>query len=131
MKSQHQHVKLLDLDSSIVTVSIVDIERMLLSLVNDDSLMVKENISGGYDQHTGRVDSDPKHNQHYGEIHTGDYCGRDGKYMPLSVVVFDDKTHTDLHGTLSLTPIIFTLTCFNLKARNNPNIWRPLAYILY
>ena len=49
--------------------------------------------------------------------------------MPIGLVVFGDKSHTDLHGALSLTPIIFTLAIFNRKARNNPNFWRPIAYI--
>ena len=42
---------------------------------------------------------------------------------------FGDKTHTDLHRSLCLTSFISTLICFNQKARNNPNFWRPLAYI--
>ena len=135
MKPQHQNVRLSD--NSIATVSTFDIEHMILSLLNDESLMSSENIAEGYDLHTGLVDDQSDSNQCYGEIHTGDawkpalrhYCGQKGSHMPLSLVVFGDKTHTDLHGSLSVTPIIFTLTCFNRKARNNPNFWRPLAYI--
>ncbi len=37
----------------------------------------------------------------------------EGPVMPVGIIVFGDKSHTDLHGTLSLTPIIFTLTLFN------------------
>ncbi len=33
--------------------------------------------------------------------------------MPVGLIVFGDKSHTDLHGVLSLTPIIFTFTFFN------------------
>ena len=111
--------------------------NMMLSLINDDSLMAEENIPEGYDLHIGRVNSDSGHSQCYGEIHTGDawapalqhHCGYNGKYMSLSLVVFGDKTHTDLHGSLSLTHIIFTLTCFDRRAINNPDSWRPLTYI--
>ena len=135
LKPQHQQVKLTD--GSIVTVPTFDIEHMILSLISDALLMSKENIAEGYNLHTGCVNNESEINQRYGEIHTGDawqpavrhYCGRNGKYMPLALVVFGDKTHTDLHGSLSLTPVIFTLTCFNQNARNNPNFWRPLAYI--
>ena len=135
LKPRHQHVKLSD--GSVATVSTFDIEQMILSLITDDSLMSKENIAEGYDLHSGLVDKECESNKRYGEIHTGDawepalrhYCGSAGKYMPLSLVVFGDKTHTDLHGSLSLTPVIFTLSCFNRKARNNPNFWRPIAYI--
>ena len=49
--------------------------------------------------------------------------------MPLALVIFGDKSHTDLHGSLSLTPIIFTLTLFNRDARNDARFWRPLGYI--
>ncbi len=49
--------------------------------------------------------------------------------MPVALIVFGDKSHTDLHGTLSLTSIIFTLTLFNRSARNNTRFWRPIGYI--
>ncbi len=48
--------------------------------------------------------------------------------MPIGLIVFGDKSDTDLHGALSLTLIIFMLTFFNRVSRNNTNIWRPLAY---
>ncbi len=43
--------------------------------------------------------------------------------------MFGDKSHTDLHGTLSLTPIIFTPTLFNQSAPNSTRFWRPIGYI--
>jgi hypothetical protein len=49
--------------------------------------------------------------------------------MPVGLIVFGDKSHTDIHGALSLTPIIFTLTLFNRAARNNLKFWRPIGYI--
>ena len=49
--------------------------------------------------------------------------------MPVALIVFGDKSHADLHGTLSLTPIIFTLTLFNQSACNNTRFWRPIGYI--
>ncbi len=49
--------------------------------------------------------------------------------MPVALIVFGDKSHTDLHGALALTPIIFTLTLFKRTSQNNANFWRPLAYI--
>jgi hypothetical protein len=71
-------------------------------------------------------------------VHTGDawlptrnrYCTVTKQpTMPVALIVFGDKTHTDLHGTLSLTPIIFTLTFFNQSVRNNTRFWRPIGYI--
>ncbi len=49
--------------------------------------------------------------------------------MPIALIIFGDKSHTDLHGALALTPIIFTLTLFNITSWNNSKFWRPLAYI--
>ena len=49
--------------------------------------------------------------------------------MPVALIVFGVKPHTDLHGALVLTPIIFTLPFFNRMSWNNLNFWRPLAYL--
>ncbi len=49
--------------------------------------------------------------------------------MPVALIVFGDKSHTDLHGALLLTPIIFTMTLFNQLACNNTKFWRPIGYI--
>jgi len=49
--------------------------------------------------------------------------------MPIELIIFGDKSHTDLHGALALTLIIFTLSLFNRTSRNNYKFWRPLAYI--
>jgi hypothetical protein len=39
--------------------------------------------------------------------------GMDGKYMPIGLVLFGDKSHTDLHGVLIVEPVSFTLSMFN------------------
>jgi hypothetical protein len=49
--------------------------------------------------------------------------------MPVVLIVIGDKSHTDLHGTLSLTPIMFTLTLFDRSACNNTRFWRPIGHI--
>jgi hypothetical protein len=49
--------------------------------------------------------------------------------MPVGFIVFGDKSHTDLHGALLLTPIIFTLTLFNRATQNDLKLWRPIGYI--
>lgn len=116
------------------TVSVFDIEAMIVSLLTDETLMKEENLAEGYDLHSGRSTVECTH---YGEIHTGDaweparkhYCGDYPQNMPIALVIFGDKSHFDLHGALATTPIIFTLSCFNEKARNHPDFWRPLAYI--
>jgi hypothetical protein len=69
---------------------------------------------------------------HYGEIHTGDawepaqqqFCGDDKPInMLIALVIFADKSHLDLRGSLSTLPIIFTLSCFNQESRNKDKFW--------
>ncbi len=95
---------------------------MIISLLTDPSVMNKKNFAEGYNVLTGEVDDHPA-NKKYGEVHTGDawlpardmYC-QNKTNMPVGLIVFGDKSHTDLHEALSLTLIIFTLTLFNHAA---------------
>jgi hypothetical protein len=97
-------------------------KKMLTSLLTDQTIMVDTNFADGYDVLTGDIDVNNPTNGKYREEHTGDawiperdrYCSNpQGPTMPVGLIVFGDKSHTNLHGTLSLTPIIFTLTLFN------------------
>ena len=49
--------------------------------------------------------------------------------MPIGLILNGDKSHYDTHGGLCMTPLSFTLSIFNLAARNNRKFWRPLAYL--
>ena len=88
---------------------------MILSLLTDDTLMHPDNLAPGVDVHTGKVDESNSANKYYGEVHTGNaweparahYCGDNDANMPIALIVFGDKSHTDLHGSLAATPIIF------------------------
>ncbi len=127
LRPNNQNVRLHD--GTIVTVPVLDIKEMLTSLLTDRTIMVDTNFAEGYDVLTGGVDVNNPSNDKYEEVHTGHawipardrYCSNpQGPTMPVGLIVFGDKSHTDLHGTLSLTPIIFTHTLFNQTARNNP-----------
>ena len=132
MKPKHVDVELTN--GTMATVSVFDIEAMILSLLHDENLMSPENLAPGYDLHTGKATAP---STHYGEIHTGDaweparkyFCGDYSQNMPIGLVIFGDKSHFDLHGSLATTPICFTLTCFNQEARNQAKFWRPMGYI--
>jgi hypothetical protein len=109
-------------DSTIVTVPVFDMKEMLTSLLTDQTIMVDKNFADGYDVLTGDVDVNNPSNDKHGEVNTGDawiptrdrYCSNpQGPTMPVGLIVFGNKSHIDLHGTLSLTSIIFTLTLFN------------------
>jgi hypothetical protein len=101
--------------------------------------MSNTNIAEGYNVLTGNVDNNNPCNQKYGEVHAGEswlptrdrYCTNPNSLtMPVGLIVFGDKSHNDLHGTLALTPFIFTLTLFNQTPRNDTRFWRPIGYIL-
>ena len=74
---------------------------------------------------------------HYGEVHTRDawetdrnhYGGDYEQSIPIALIIFGDKSHFDKHGSLSTTPICFTLSCFNQSTRNKVDFWRPIAYL--
>jgi hypothetical protein len=108
---------------------------MIISLLNNPSLMKEQNFAEGYNVFTGKVHNHPDNNK-YEEVHTGDawlparnrYC-QNMDDMPVALITFSDKSHTNLHGALSLTPIIFTLTLFICAARTNAKFWRLLGYI--
>jgi hypothetical protein len=55
--------------------------------------------------------------------------------MPVGLIVFGDKSHTNLHRTLAMTPIIFTLTLFNWPSRNNTRFletnWLHTKFIIW
>ncbi len=47
--------------------------------------------------------------------------------MPVALIVFGDKSHTDLHGALLLTPIIFIIPCSIDWHIITPNSVAPLV----
>ncbi len=125
-------------DGKTATVPVFDMKKMLVSILTDKTLMSNTNFVEGYNVLTGDADNNNPCNQKYGEVHTGDawlpardrYCTNPNcPTMPVGLIVFGDKFHTNLHGTLALTPIIFTLTLFNQPSRNSTRFLRPIGYI--
>ncbi len=114
-------------DNSYVTVPVFDTKEMIISLLTDPSLMTDSNFAKGYDVLTGEVDMNNPCNW---KSTRNRYCTvTEQPTLPVALIVFGDKSHRDLHGTLSLTPIIFTLTLFNQSACNNTRFWRFICYI--
>jgi hypothetical protein len=115
-------------------VAVFNLKAMILSLLLDDNLMRPKNIAEGFDIFTGKG-SLP--DDVYGEIHTGDaweparehFCGDDPCNMPVALIIFGDKSHLDLHRSLSTLPLTFTLSLFNEKSRNRSELWQPLSFI--
>jgi len=131
-KLKHEDIEVNLSSGGVASVAVYDLEAMIMSLLTDKRLN-SENIAPGNDLFTGKSVGDV---HHLGEIHTGDawepalqrFCGDDPHNMPLALVVFADKSHLDLHGSLSTLPIIFTLSCFNEQSETNgfhsqPQCW--------
>jgi hypothetical protein len=131
---QHTDVKVLLAIGGNAITAVFNLEAQILSLLLDDSLMHPDNIADHYDIFTGKATGP---NLHHGEIHTGDawepackhFCGDDyPNNMPIELIVFGDESHFDSKGTLKTMPLMFTLSLFNQKARNDVHFWRPMAY---
>ncbi len=109
---------------------------MIISLLWDPRVINEKNFAEGYNVLTGKVDNHPVNNK-YGEVNTGDaWLPARDRYrqnktdMPVGLIVFGNKSHSDLHRALLLTPTIFTLPFFNHAAQHDLKFWRPMVYIL-
>ena len=132
---QHKDVSVpLELGGYAVT-PVFDLEAQIMSLLLDESLMHPDNLAEGYDIFTGKATGPCLH---YGEIHTGDaweparkyFCGDNyPNNFPVALVVFADESHFDQKGTLKTMPMMFTLSLFNQKSRNDVRFWRIMGYI--
>jgi len=122
-------------DSSVVTVPIFDVKSVILSMLHDRTRMQPKNFAHGYDLFSGKVTA--AQSTDVNEIHTGAlwnsavefYCQHDSNVLPLAMVCFYDKTHTDLHGSLSCAPFVMTFSFFNEKARGSEKFYSVLGYI--
>ncbi len=48
---------------------------------------------------------------------------------PLPVIMFIDESHTDLHGSLKVTPVSLTLGSFPIRCRRKKEFWRNIAFL--
>ena len=129
-----------------VKVPVFDIQAVLSKMLCNPMLMQTENFAADYDIYSGtstRVSTENGDTvevgdiAYYDEIHTGQrwkpavahYCAGDNNLFPCGLVVFYDKSHSDRNGSLSVSPLMFTLTLFNKTARSKSEFWDILAYI--
>ena len=131
------------LDTPTITMPVFDIQAVLAKMLQNPVLMNKANFPPNYDIFTGKAtykkqdiaafDDYP----YYDEFHTGKqwpiavnhYCKDSSDAFPCGLVVFYDKSHADRHGTLAVSPVMFTLTLFNKTARADCKFWDVLAYV--
>ena len=117
-----------------ISVPVFDFTSMLLSLVHDHHCMRKENVIKDFDIFSGQATKD---SDVYGDMHTGElykkslkqYVKPDSDEVGVPLYLFIDETQTDLHGSLSTAPIIFTVAWLSQECRNSPDFWRPAGFI--
>ena len=121
-------------DGSTATVPVFDVKATLLNLFNNEEMMIPENFATNYDIFTGKPKTP---STKLDEIHTGNaweparefYCGDDPDAFAMGLVLFYDKTHTDLFGSLAAAPLIAVPTFLNEECRNNEKFHSVLGYI--
>jgi hypothetical protein len=76
---------------------------MIISLLTNPTLMMEHFFPEGYNVLTGQLDNHST-NDKYGKVHTGhawiparDRYYKDKTGMPVALIVFADKSHTNLH----------------------------------
>lgn len=116
-----------------VALVVHDFRQHVYSLLNCDICMKDDNLLWGetpFDH--------PYSSTHLDDVNDGDVYRQAHKelvttenlHVPMGIVMFIDKTHTDLHGNLSLEPVMFTFAFFKRDLRYKHEAWRNLGYIL-
>ena len=132
LKPKLHNVKLHD--GGTATVPVFDVKATLLKLLNNPELMRPENIASNYDIFSGKpISPSTKLN----EIHTGNaweparqfYCGDDPDALAMGLVLFYDKTHSDLFGSLAAAPLLAVPTFLNRECRADESFHSVLGYI--
>ena len=89
---------------------------MILSLLTDESLIQDKNITEGYNLFTGSAYDNNPHNNHYGEIHTGDalksalnrFCGNEGVVMSRDLATIINTSNNEISEIMS-----YRIACAN------------------
>ena len=116
------------------TVPVYDFEHTILSILKDESLMKENNLLKDYKFWTGEYTGNPNI---VSGVHTGSewagavnkFCKGDDRYLPFPIACFYDKTKTDLHGSLSVTPFMFVPLFFKGSVITKTDFWNLLGYI--
>ncbi len=134
-------------DGWCVSVPVVDFEACIHDLLSDPEISNPSNLSNGLDKHTWRpITSIAQHEQNedvvLGEKDSG-YLYRLGMNIhcpqvneadpmlvrPLPLIFNIDKSHSDLHGNLAVTPVTVSLAMFDCCTQQRMRAWRVMATI--
>ena len=119
-----------------VKIVVHDFLQAFYSLLTDTKLMKDDNLLFSGD--TPFEDPPDPNNVGYGDVNTGTvFHHGHGLYVKVAghdvlcpIILFIDKTSTDLHSNLCLEPVSFTLGIFKKEVRYQPSSWRNLGYVI-
>ena len=133
---------------STINVNTFSFTHTLASLLNDPDLMKDDNFAfpDPNDPFSAPEKwTDDKHSPEYqrqksrkvGDLVGGRWyartyharCDASKKEILCPIIIFVDKTHSDVKGRLTQELVMYTLGIFNQKTRNNPRAWRPLGLL--
>ena len=117
-----------------ITVTCHDFTACLMSLLQNEDLMKKENLLFDLDNPGLPPTLDPTGVK--GDVNTGSayvdgwlrLC-KGGNDVMIPIILFIDGTFVDARGRHQLEPVCFTLACFNYETRCKPEAWRTLGFI--
>jgi hypothetical protein len=109
-----------------------DFQQMIHSLLLDETLMQEDNLV----LHDNMAKCPPK-SSIINEINDVNWYCKAHKHLCKektnflgTLVLFINKTHTDMLGKLNLEPVMFMLSIFKRHVRCNPHAWQMLGYIM-
>ena len=111
----------------VVPVVHIDFLIALYSLLNDKELMVSKNLLND-----DLVDDDVLDDINSGSVYQEAkkiYVKDPNRDKMIPIILFMDKTHTDINGRLKLEPVMFTLGIFKRECRADPSFWRILGFV--
>ena len=137
-KSLQPHTSIVKLPGSTtaaISCPVFDFAGQLLSLLADPNLMKWDNLQ--LNKHNPLSMYVPADGM-LGDTHSGSvYRQKYNKCFPTTstksllcpIIIYIDKTHIDTKGRFCLEPVVFTLSMFRERTRNQPQAWRHLGFV--
>jgi hypothetical protein len=141
-KCQPKQVRVNLCTGRIAKVTMFDVRTVLIDLLCNENLMKRENLvfgTGDFSQLGHVLDN----NDVYNEVNTGQWWSdtvakMKEEYPDIAdssvlwpVILFIDGVSHGEFTNLTQEPILLTFSAFKRDVRNQPQAWRPLAYIDY
>ena len=119
--------------NEVTTVNFFDFEQQCFSILTDQELMRDENLTFPHDNPCKyiRLNTDTLECIEDGDVFqaTADSVCNYSNDFCLGIKLFIDATHTDVHSSWVLDPVMFTFTFFKNEVTRSSKAWRTLGFI--